>query len=449
MPDATNPGTWNVVVLRFVALDITERSCGSSRHVPVMPVGSLVSWRQSSLRGRVLKYYLYKATKAVEFYRPIMYLFFLAQGLNFTQIATLEVIYNLTTLFGEIPTGYVGDQIGRRRSLLVGTVLIAVTLLGIGLAESFRALAVLYVCWSAGYNFRSGSEDAWLYDTLTDDLSEDEFAHVRGRGESASLAVGAGAAVVGGYLGSIDLSYPWFVAAAVTGVGALVLVTLDEPETYRESDSDDLSFRRTVGIVRDALAQRNLRAFVVYYYVLYAAVTYLVFVFLQPVFRTVVVDFGVPSGQVESLLGWFYAAYSLVGAVLSYYTGAIEEAVGIRTWFLVLPFLVGAALVGMYFVPLLALPTFLLARGLSDVTRSFAGQFVNERVDTLGRATVLSAMAMVSGLAVVPFQFGSGVVSDAVSPLFALAAGGLALVVGSAAVRWWEDPMGARDPAQS
>lgn len=392
-------------------------------------------------RGSVLKYYLYKSTKAVEFYRPIMYLFFLAQGLDFTQIAILEALYNLTTLFGEIPTGYIGDRVGRRNSLLIGTVLIAVTLLGIGLAESFLTLAVLYVCWSAGYNFRSGSEDAWLYDTLTDDLSEEEFAHVRGRGESAALAVGAGAAVVGGYLGSIDLSYPWFVAAAVTGVGAVVLLTLDEPKTYEETDTDELSFRRTVGIVREALSRRTLRSLILYYYVLYAAVTYLVFVFLQPIFETVVVDLGVPPAQVESLLGWFYAAYSLVGAVLSYYTGAIKEYVGIRTWFLALPFVVGAALVGMYFVPLLALPTFLVARGLSDVTRSFAGQYVNDRIGTLGRATVLSAMAMVSGLAVVPFQLGSGVVSDAVSPLFALAVAGGILIVGSGIILLWESPI--------
>ena len=389
----------------------------------------------------VLKYYLYKATKAVEFYRPIMYLFFLAQGLNFTQIAILEVIYNLTTLLGEIPTGYIGDRVGRRNSLLIGTVLISVTLFGIGFASSFLALAVLYMCWSAGYNFRSGSEDAWLYDTLTDELSEDEFAHVRGRGESAALGVGAGAAIVGGYLGSIDLSYPWFVAAAVTGIGAIVLLTLDDPETYKQSASDELSFRRTVGIVRDALAQRNLRAFILYYYVLYAAVTYLVFVFLQPIFQRVVIDLGVSPTQVESLLGWFYAAYSVVGAVLSYYTGAIKDRIGIRTWFVLLPFIIGTALVGMYFVPVLSLPLFLVARGVSDVTRSFAGQYVNNRIETLGRATVLSAMAMVSGLAVVPFQLGSGIISDYVSPLFALAVGGGILILGSGLILLWERPV--------
>jgi MFS family permease len=389
----------------------------------------------------ILKYYLYKSTKGVEFYRPVMYLFFLAQGLNFTQIAVLEVIYNLTTLLGEIPTGYVGDRVGRRNSLLAGTALISLTLLGIGLASSFWALAGLYVCWSMGYNFRSGSEDAWLYDTLTGDRSGDEFAHVRGRGESVSLASGAGAAVVGGYLGSIDLSYPWFVAAAVTAVGVVVLLTIDESEAHERSDSTALSFRRTLSIIRQTVTQRNVRAFVLYYYVVYAAVTYLVFVFLQPIFETVVLDFGASQSQVRSLLGWFYAAYSLFGAGLSYYTGAIRARLGLRTWFLWLPFVVGGALVGMYFVPVLALPTFLLIRGLSDVTRSFAGQYINDRIETVGRATVLSAMAMVSGLAVLPFQLGSGIVSDIVSPLFALAVAGVVLVVSAAGVLLWEAPV--------
>ncbi|MFD1514412.1 MFS transporter [Halomarina rubra] len=396
--------------------------------------------------GGILKYYLYKATKGVEFYRPIMYLFFLAQGLSFTEIAILEVIYNLTTLLGEIPTGYIGDRIGRRQSLLVGTTLITVTLVGIGFADSFLPLAGLYVLWSMGYNFRSGSEDAWLYDTLSDEDSTDNFAHIRGRGEAVSMAVGVGAAVLGGYLGSIDLSYPWFVAAGVTGMGIIVLLTLDEPESFEQEESDELSLRQTVGIVSDVLGHPTLRAFLLYYYVLYAAVSYLVFIFFQPVFQTVVLDFGVSQSLVESLLGWFYAAYSLVGALLSYYTGAIKRVVGLQTWFVVLPFAVGTTLVAMYFVPILALPTFLLIRGLSDVTRSLAGQYINDRIDSLGRATVLSAMAMVSGLAVIPFQLGSGLISDTVSPLFALGVGGIVLLIGSTVILLWETPVTDEQP---
>lgn len=391
--------------------------------------------------GSVAKYYLYRATKAVEFYRPVMYLFFLSQGLSFTQIALLEAVYNLTTVLGEVPTGYVGDRVGRRNSLLIGTVIITLALVGIGLSGSFLALAALYVCWSMGYNFRSGSEDAWLYDTLFDDLSEEQFAHVRGRGESVSLAVGVVGAITGGYLGGIDLSYPFFVAAGVTGLGVVILLGMDEPTVSNAVTNDELGIRRTLGIVRDALVDRDLRAFVLYYYVAFAAVTYLVFIYLQPIFETVVVDLGIPRSDVEPLLGWFYAAYSLLGAALSYNTGLIKERVGIQRWFLGIPFVVGFALVGMYFVPALALVALLFTRGIADTTRSLASQYVNDRIASLGRATVLSAMAMVSGLAVIPFQLGSGALSDLVSPLFALAVAGGALVVISAAIVWWESPV--------
>ncbi|MFC7081226.1 MFS transporter [Halorussus caseinilyticus] len=376
-----------------------------------------------------------------------MYLYFLSQGLSFTQIAVLEAAYNVTTVLGEVPTGYVGDRIGRRNSLLVGTGLIAATLVGIGLAGSFLALVALYVCWSMGYNFRSGSEDAWLYDTLTDDLSEDQFSRVRGRGESVSLLTGVVAAVVGGYLGNIDLSYPFFVAAGVTALGLVALLSLSEPDTYESADTDDLSLRRSLGIVRDAVTNRRIRAFVVYYYVLFAAVLYLVFMFVQPVFESVVVDLGVSSSRVESLLGWYYAAISLVGAGFSYYAGAIKDRIGLRTWFLVLPFGVGAALVGMYLVPVLALPVLLLARGTADVTRALASQYVNDRIESVGRATVLSAMAMVSGLTVIPFQLGSGAVSDVSSPLLALAIAGGVLIAGSLAVLAWEVPVSAGESA--
>ncbi|WP_435317179.1 MFS transporter [Haloarchaeobius sp. TZWSO28] len=389
----------------------------------------------------VVRYYLYKATKAVEFYRPVMYLYFLSQGLTFTQIAALEAAYNLTTVLGEVPTGYVGDRVGRRNSLLLGTSVIAATLVGLGFAETFPAFLGLYALWSLGYTFRSGSEDAWLYDTLTVELSEDAFARVRGRGESMALLVGVIGAVAGGYLGSVDLRYPFWVAAGLTAVGIPVLLSMPEPESVEGAGGDVLSVRRALGIVRGALTRRRLRAFVLYYYVLFAAVLYLVFIFVQPIFETVTLDLGLQQSQVEQALGWYYAGISLVGAALSYNAGAIEEYVGLRTWFLVLPLGVGAALVGMWAVPVLALPVLLLVRGVADTTRTLASQYVNDRIESTGRATVLSAMAMVSAVTVVPFQLGSGVLSDAVSPLFALAVGGGVLAVGSVLVWLWEAPV--------
>lgn len=407
----------------------------------------------------VLKYYLFKATEAVEFYRPIMYLYFLSQGLSFTHIVIIEALYNVTTVVGEIPTGYIGDRIGRRNSLAVGTALITATLVGLALASSFLAFAVLFVCWSLGYNFRSGTEDAWVYETLTDVSASDEFSRVRGRGQSIALTAGVGASLTGGYLGGFDLAYPFLAAALFTGVGFLFVLTLDEPTTYEESESSDLGLRDAWHVVTETLGQRNLRAFILYYFVLFSAVTYLVFIFLQPVFESVVSGLGVtaaltvplPGGgdytlaisseNVETLLGVYYAGINLVSAGVSYRIDTIREVVGLRRWFVGVPLLVGGLLVAMVIAPPVALVALFVGWASVEPTRVLAGQYVNDRIETLGRATVLSAMAMVSGLTVIPFQLGSGVLSDIVSPTLALSAAGGILIVGSIGILLWESPI--------
>ncbi|MFC7232998.1 MFS transporter [Saliphagus sp. GCM10025308] len=398
-----------------------------------------------SISPTILKYYLYKSTKAVEFYRPIMYLYFLSQGLSFTQVVILEAAYNLTTLLGEVPTGYVSDRFGRRPSLLIGSVLITTTLIAIGFANSFRELLVLFVTWSMGYNFRSGSEDAWLYDSLTDLDRSDHFPHVRGRGEALALAIGAGASVIGGYVGGIDLAYPFFLAAGVMAVGVGVVYTMPEPRSYRRATTDRLRFRESVNVIKRTLGTRRIRAFVLYYFVLFAAVLYVTSIFLQPVFETAVLELGASPSAVEPLLGWFYAIVSLVSAGLSYHTGRIYESIGVKGWFATVPFLVGTGLVVLWFVPVLAIPVLLGARSVVETSRSLAIQHVNIHVGTIGRASVLSAMAMVSSVTVIPFQLGSGVISDLASPLIALSLAGVTLVAGSAALLALSSPLRSDD----
>lgn len=383
--------------------------------------------------GAIARYYLYKATKAVELYRPVMYLYFAASGLSFFQITILEAAYNLTTVAGEIPTGYVSDRLGRRNGLILGTTLIATTLVGIGLADSFPAFLGLYVCWSLGYTFRSGSEDAWLYDSLVDEGTP--FAELRGRGESFALASGVLAAIAGGYLAAENLAYPFFAAGAVTAVGAVVLLTVQETGDTPETTS----FAATIRAVREAFAEPRLRAFLVLYYVLFAATTYLAFIFLQPRLETLAAGYGI--SEVETLLGWYYGLISLTAAAVTYRAEWVRARVGLRRWFLFAPLAAGLFLVGQWALPAVAVVAFVVVRGLSEVTAVFASQYVNDRIESVGRATTLSAMSMVSGLTVVPFQLGSGLLSDAVSPAAALAAAGAALLLGTVAVQLWRNPI--------
>ncbi|WP_323174191.1 MFS transporter [Natrialba sp. PRR66] len=373
-------------------------------------------------------YYCYKATKAVGFYRPILILYLLAQGLTYTQVALLEGLYALTTVLGEVPTGYLGDRLGRRNSLLVGTILITVALIGIGLTGTFPVLIGFYIIWSMGYNFRSGSDDAWLYDTLAERSSSMAFTTVKGRGVAAGLFVGGLGSILGGYLGQIDLSLPFFVAAAVSTLGLLALGPLPEPT--RSSESQSLGAGDIFRVIGTSLSRPSLRWFIVYYFMLFVPIIEILILQVQPVTKTVLVNAGVASGTVKSLLGWLYAAFSLLAAIISYNTGVIKTRVGYRRWFFAVPLFIAGGLLSLAIIPLLALPVFVFARGIFDATHSLASGYVNNRIGSSARATIISSLALVSSLVSVPAQVASGRVADATSPLWVLVMSGGILAVG-------------------
>ncbi len=51
-------------------------------------------------------------------------LFVQSKGLSYTQIMLLDGIWSTGIVVGEVPTGYLGDRMGRRNSLLVGSVVL-------------------------------------------------------------------------------------------------------------------------------------------------------------------------------------------------------------------------------------------------------------------------------------------------------------------------------------
>lgn len=85
----------------------------------------------------ILKYYLYRATGNPGFILPIYILYAIANGVTYTQIGVIGTVQAVIVVGGEIPTGYIGDRIGRRNSLWVGEVLFAISNVTLVFAEGF------------------------------------------------------------------------------------------------------------------------------------------------------------------------------------------------------------------------------------------------------------------------------------------------------------------------
>ncbi len=388
----------------------------------------------------VAKYYAFELTRSAHLSGPVWVLFLLSRGVSYTGVGLLDVAFSLTVVLSEVPTGYVGDRIGRRRALLVGTAGSAVGSLLFAFGTSLPTFLVAYVTLAVARTFTSGSDSAWLYDTLAARTDEASFARIRGRGRALGLAASGAGALAGGLLGSVDLSWPWIASGLVTALAVPVVLTFPAPSTVADGDdgpsTDDATGaeatddRGALSVARDLLTG-PLRWFVVYTGVFGAALTVVNF-FVQPVTRDAVVDLSTVVGVSPDpvvVLGVVYAAFTLVSAVVTSRAGHVRAVVGLERYFVAVPPALGLALALVLVFPVAAVPLFFLQRATISLTEPLRGQYLNDRTPSVGRATTLSAVSMAHAVLALPFELGGGRLADVVGPATAVGVVGAFLAV--------------------
>ena len=385
----------------------------------------------------VWKFYLYRATLSEGFIYPIITLYLLSRGLTDGEVGLVNGLFFVGVVAAEIPTGYVGDAIGRRNSLMLSAGAMSIALLSFTITDSLPGFAAVFLFWGVALTLRSGSGSAYLYDTLEERLDTDAYTTVTGRGGAAFLVTSAVTSIAGGVLYSIDQRIPFVAAAVVTGSGILVLRSMPQTKQYADGggdgdDGESFSASDAWHTVREKFAGPELRTFILYTALL-LSVPELADLYIQPI----VVDAGVP----EQSLGVLYAGFMLLTAVASYNIDRVRAALGIRGWFAVAPILMAAVLAGMLVSPWLAIPGFVGMRVVKSLSYAFRGQYLNDHLPSLGRATVLSTASMVYGLSFVVFRVGGGAIADAVGPTRAIVGIVIGVAILTQAIRLLDEPV--------
>ncbi|MEF8799817.1 MAG: MFS transporter [Halolamina sp.] len=381
--------------------------------------------------AEILRYYAFRASQSATFSLPIHVLFFQSRGLSLAEIGGIEALYTVVVLLAETPTGYLGDRFGRRASLLAATALSALGIVGFVFAHSVAVFAAVVVIRAFAGAFRSGTTDAWLYETLAGEAESDSdrFAHVSGRASASGLATLAVASLAGGALYAMDPLYPWLLEGAAGSVGLLVLLTMSEPERTEEreqgenADAPTFDVLATLGAVRSTLGSRTIGPLVLAVGLL-AGISNTMAFYLQPVAVAT-------PGLSPTSLGPLYAGLTLVSAGVAARVGWLQDRLGVRGWFLTGPPLLAVGLITVGLVPTLALPVFVLARAVGSATNPLFGQYLNDRTGE-SRATVLSAASTVRSLFTAPLNLVGGGLATAYALSTGLGALGMVLLVGLA-----------------
>ena len=96
---------------------------------------------------------------------PVAVPFFESRGLDMQQILTLQALFAAVMVLFEVPSGYVADLLGRRSTLVLGSLFYGIGNSVLVVADGFWGLAAFEVLLALGASLVSGADLAMIYDT--------------------------------------------------------------------------------------------------------------------------------------------------------------------------------------------------------------------------------------------------------------------------------------------
>jgi len=137
---------------------------------------------------------------------PIVALFYTDNGLDDFDIYLLQAVYSISVAILEIPSGYMADVIGRKKSLVIGSLLGTLGYVIYSLSSGFYGFLWAEMILGLGGSFISGSDSAMLYESLAAMKKKEMYFRLEGRITSLGHFGETIAALCGGFIAA-SLSY--------------------------------------------------------------------------------------------------------------------------------------------------------------------------------------------------------------------------------------------------
>ena len=343
-----------------------------------------------NIAANIWKLYLIKMSKWFMVFMPIVVLFFQSNGLNLREVMTINAIYSISVAFFEIPSGYFSDRLGRKNSIILGTLFITLQFLVYSWSFNFWTMAIGAVIGGLGASFISGTDSAMLYDSLCILNREGDYLRWEGRTYAIGTFSEAVAAVIGGWIAYYyGLRYPIYVQVGISLVGVLTALTLVEPPIHKEHNRGN--WEQVKHILSYTFFQNKKLRFFIFLSSIFGLASLLLAWFAQPYF-----DFeNVAIKKIEKdTIGYLWAALNLTVAVFALNAHRSSKLFSDKQliFLILIGFTVGYTILGYYggswrWLGLLTMFIMYALRGLA--TPTFLN-LINQHAPSDMRATVLS-----------------------------------------------------------
>ena len=410
------------------------------------------------LQANVWKFYLFRFFVDFQLWLPIWAVYLIDErGLSLTQLTALDAPFWILLIVLEVPTGAIADRWGRKVSLSYGALTNAIAVVVFGIATNFGVLLISYMVWAAAFTLYSGADSAFVYDSLRAVGRERDYPKLWGRAR-AIQAVGA---ILGLLIGSLVAHYttlwiPVVASGGLMGVAWLVSFSFKEPPRFEETEGQ----QGYLTVVKEAFGVAFGKPSVRYMMLLTAGVmgVGVSMIILQQPFLD---DHEMPI--------WSFGLFltpgqllSMVGALITY---RVITLLGVSRIIVLMPIVVMITAVGLGAIDYVAAFAFYpLTTTMFAMSFVVISDYLNRRIPSANRATILSIHNMIFSLAVAGMEPLLGWLGDTWGlPVAYRAAAIIVAVIGAPLLALWlrehsreqlpgEEPAGDRErepePAQ-
>jgi predicted MFS family arabinose efflux permease len=361
------------------------------------------------MQANVFKYYVYNFFLNLQLWWPIWIIYLKEdRGLSQTQVTLIDIPFWLSIVLLQIPAAALADRWGRKPALVAAGCAFAMAITLFGLASSFPILLMSYLVWGVGFALFNGTESAFIYDSLKTIDREGEYQRVYGRVWAINMVAAIAGTLIGAPLAdATSLSLPIVLSGAISALAALTALTFQEPPrdpTVVTGLSYGAILTQSAEIVRRRPAVR--------YAILFTGVIAIGSIgpifFFQPFLEEHGVD--------TSAFGVWQTPMRIAAIFGALATPRIMMELGERRTFYFMP----AVLVVSYGVLALwgsiyAQVAFLALNFVWVMSQPVMTDYVNKRVASEQRATVVSLTNLARSFVLIPSAPLMGVLADEVS----------------------------------
>lgn len=340
--------------------------------------------------ANIWKFYLYKVFTSLQVTVPIYVLFLLSNNLSMTQVMLLQSFYTLLIFFFEIPSGVFADLYGRKKSLILSSFFLTLAFLVFGLSQTYILFFLAIGLWAIAQSFKSGADQALLFDSLKMIRRTELFAKYSGRSNSLEMLVFGFSAITGGiisnYFGNRIL---FFLTSILFCISIFVAFSFKEPSFHKKiiekkyfthlNESINFSFQHDV-----------VRNFIIFF-AFFGSFAYLLYFIIQPLFNQ--------GPHAKIMVSFAVSGYFLFCALGSFVSEKIIKRVHDRWLVLSIVLISAIAFIIISFANIwVGLIMVFINSFIVGVAGILANDKINQNTESYHRATVLSVLNLLQKL---------------------------------------------------